>query len=62
MNDFFNDLIGMFGGIPISRYEETLNRYYKTDGVKYYAFVTDLKKQGFRIFRNKDGEHKVETK
>ena len=37
-----------------------LNRLYAEDRDKYQTECTDLKRMGYRIFRNSEGLHKVE--
>lgn len=36
-----------------------LNKLYTTDKVKYDKEVNDFKAMGYKIYRNKEGQHKV---
>ena len=59
-SDFMNTF---FGGFNLSKKEETLNTYWqRLEMEKYYTFLNDLKSKGYRVFRSKDGKHKVKFK
>lgn len=59
-SDFMN---AFFGGFNLSKKEETLNAYWqRLEMENYHAFLNDLKSKGYRVFRNKDGKHKVKFK
>lgn len=38
---------------------DELDRLYKFETNKYITECTDLKRMGFKIYRNSDGEHKI---
>lgn len=44
----------------IEQMQQNLNLYYKNDLEKYNRELNDIKNIGFRIFRNQNGDHKIQ--
>lgn len=40
---------------------EDLNKAFQSDKVKYEALLARIKSQGFRVFRDSKGRHKIEV-
>lgn len=53
-NWFINDLF-------TKGYAMVLDKYFVEDTEKYEEELEGIKRQGFRVYRNGDGKHKVEA-
>lgn len=57
--DAFNDIFGGLLGLNSEKYEKELDMLYWTDPEYYIYRVKKLKDDGYKIFRNSAGKHKV---
>jgi hypothetical protein len=55
-NKFNYFINGLYAGLV-----EDLNKAFQGDRAEYEAMLARIKSQGFRVFRNNKGEHKVEV-
>ena len=50
----------VFMNTVVSGLEDDLNKAYQSDNKNEYdKLLANVKKQGFRVFRNPDGKHKI---
>lgn len=58
--DIFSDIFGtnIFGGTA-EGYQRDLDKYWCKHMESYYITLNNAKNTGFKVFRNKDGKHKV---
>ncbi len=56
-DNYFSDLFGRFN---IANNEKILDDYWAVfNAEKYYKYKEELKSKGYRVFRNKNGKHKI---
>ena len=63
MSNDFTDFFSMFDTDPkITMRQYELNRLYKEDIQKYSKKLVETKWEGYRVFRNKNGEHLLKVR
>lgn len=58
-NSLFGEILGSDFGTTPSTYEADLDKYWCKHMENYYTVLNNAKSAGYKVFRNKDGKHKV---
>lgn len=60
-NDIFGNLFGNLSGNS-NTYKADLDKYWCKHIQNYYTVLNNAKAAGYKVYRNKDGKHKVVKK
>ena len=60
--DMFSDMFESYFGSAPNVYEADLDKYWCKHIQNYYTVLNNAKSAGYRVFRNKEGKHKVVKK